>query len=205
VGVPANYYFERVDPVVTATVRKMIDLAASLGATIVDVTVPDVAALNTVARVILLCEASTVLNQFAGRESEVGADVRLLWEQGLLLPATEYINAQRLRRHFRDAFLRLFDSIDVLATPTTPTGAKKIGDPTVMIDGVEEDFRLATTRFMRGINVLGFPATSQPCGFDEDGMPLGLQLIARPFAEKRLLEVAAALEDATDFHTKKPS
>lgn len=205
VGVPSNYYFERVDPVVTAAVRKMIELAASLGATLVEVTVPDVAALNTVARVILLCEASTVLNQFAGRESEVGADVRLLWEQGLLLPATEYINAQRLRRHFRDAFLRLFDSIDVLVTPTTPTGAKKIGDPTVMIDGVEEDFRLATTRFMRGINVLGFPATSQPCGFDEDGMPLGLQLITRPFAEKRLLEVAAALEDATDFHTKKPS
>ncbi len=204
IGVPANYYFDRVDPVVTAAVRKMVDLAASLGASIVDVTVPDVAALNTVARMILLCEASTVLNQFAGRENEVGADVKLLWEQGLLLPATEYINAQRLRRHFRDAFLRVFDSVDVLVTPTTPTGAKKIGAPTVTIDGVEEDFRLATTRFMRGINVLGFPATSQPCGFDEDRMPLGMQLIARPFAEKRLLEVAAALEDATDFHRQSP-
>jgi len=204
IGVPSNYYFDRVDPDAANAARKMIAIAASLGATIVDVTVPDIAALNTVARIILLCEAATVLNQFAGREHEAGADIRVLWEQGLLLPATEYINAQRLRRHFRDAFLRLFDSVDVLATPTTPTGAKKIGDATVTIEGVEEDFRLATTRFMRGINVLGFPATSQPCGFDGEGMPLGLQLIARPFAEKRLLEVAAALEDATDFHRHTP-
>ena len=204
VGVPANFYFDQVDPEVAAAVRKMVQLAAGLGANVTVVPVPDIASLNAVGRVILMSEASAVFERYGDRRDEFGADVRTLFDQGHLLAATDYVNAQRLRRQFRDAFLSVFDGIDVLLTPTAPTVAKRIGETTILVGGVEEDFRLATTRLVRGVNVLGFPAISIPCGFGEAGMPIGLQLIARPFAERVLLEVAAALEDATDFHLQTP-
>ena len=204
VGVPANFYFDQVDPEVAAAVRKMVQLAAGLGADVSVVPVPDSAALNAVGRVILMSEASAVFERYNDRRDEFGADVRTLFDQGQLLAATDYVNAQRLRRQFRDAFLGVFDGIDVLMTPTAPTVAKRIGETTILVGGVEEDFRLATTRLVRGVNVLGFPAISMPCGFGEAGMPIGLQLIARPFAERVMLEMAAALEDATDFHLQEP-
>ena len=100
--------------------------------------------------------------------------------------------------------MKLFDSIDALITPTIPMGAPKIGQMTVMIDGQEEDTRLAATRFVRGINVIGFPAVSIPCGFDSEKMPIGLQIIGRPFGESTILRIAAALEDETDFHRRRP-
>lgn len=204
VGVPANFYFDRVDPDVAAAVRKMVQLAAGLGAEVQIVKVPDIKSLNAVGRVILLSEASAVFERFADRRGEFGADVRVLFDQGALLPATDYVNAQRLRKQFRDEFARLFAGIDVLLTPTAPTVAKGIGESTILVDGVEEDFRLATTRLVRGINVIGYPAISIPCGFGEAGMPIGLQIIGRPFEERQLLGAAAALEDATEFHRKRP-
>ena len=187
-----------------AAVRTMVQLAAGLGAQVEMVTVPDIAGLNAIGRVILLSEASAVFERFADRRGDFGADVRILFDQGALLPATDYVNAQRLRRQFVTAFLQLFTGIDVLMTPTTPTVAKRIGESTILAGGVEEDFRLAATRMVRGINVLGFPAISIPCGFDGEGMPIGLQMIGRPFAERELLLAAAALEDATEFHKRMP-
>ena len=89
-------------------------------------------------------------------------------------------------------------------TPTIPIGAPKIGQTTVRIDGREEDTRLAATRFVRGINVLGFPALSIPCGFDAQSMPIGLQIIGKPFGELEILRLGAALEDATEFHCQRP-
>ena len=205
VGVPENFYFDQVDPEVASAVRGMVQLAAGLGADVSVVKVPDIAALNAVGRVILMSEASAVFERYGNRREEFGADVRTLFDQGALLSATDYVNAQRLRRQFRDAYLDVFGGIDVLMTPTTPTVAKRIGETTIRVGAVEEDFRLATTRLVRGINVLGFPAISIPCGFGEAGMPIGLQLIARPFAEEVLLRAAAALEDATDFHLQAPA
>ena len=204
VGVPANFYFDQVDPEVASAVRKMVQLAAGLGADVSVVPVPDIAALNAVGRVILMSEASAVFERYNDRRDEFGTDVRTLFDQGQLLAATDYVNAQRLRRQFRDEFLGVFEGIDVLLTPTAPTVAKRIGETTILVGGVEEDFRLATTRLVRGVNVLGFPAISMPCGFGEAGMPIGLQLIARPFAERVMLEMAAVLEDATDFHLQLP-
>ena len=74
----------------------------------------------------------------------------------------------------------------------------------MQIGSVTEDARLATTRLVRGINVLGLPALSMPCGFDRRGLPVSLQIIGRPFDEALILRVAAALEDATEFHQHAP-
>ena len=120
-----------------------------------------------------------------------------LLDQGRLLPATDYINAQRLRRVMQREYAQMWSKIDCLFTPTTPMAAPRIGEKTVSLGEFTDDVRLATTRFVRGINVLGLPAISMPCGADRRGLPLGLQIVGRPFDEALILQVAAALEDAT--------
>ncbi len=205
IGLPENFYFERVDPEAAAAVHRMARLAESLGAHIVPVRVPDIAAMNTVGRIIVQAEAAALMERYANRREHFGADVRALLDQGRLLPATDYINAQRLRRLMRSQFQGVFGAADCLLTPTTPSAAPRIGQSTVEFDGGEEDVRLASTRLVRAVNVVGLPALSLPCGFDRQGLPLGLQIIGRPFEEAFLFRVAAALEDATDFHDRKPA
>ena len=75
-------------------------------------------------------------------------------------------------------------------------GAPKIGETTVEIEGRQEDVRLSATRLVRGMDVLGLPALSLPCGLDSNGMPLGLQIMAPELQEKALLRVAANIEGA---------
>ena len=196
VGLPENYYLERLDPDVDKAVRAMFYRAESLGAKIVPVKVPDIAALNAVARVILLAEASAALEPYlTRRRAEIGPEVLALLDQGRLVPATDYVNAQRLRRTMRAEFNRVWSAVDCLFTPTTPITAPRIGEATVEIQGETEDTRLATTRFMRGINVLGLPALSIPCGRDRKQMPIGLQIVGRAFDEAGVMRVGAALED----------
>jgi aspartyl-tRNA(Asn)/glutamyl-tRNA(Gln) amidotransferase subunit A len=118
-----------------------------------------------------------------------------LLDQGRLVPAADYVNAQRLRTTLVNDFHTLFREIDCLFTPTTPSTAPLIGQKEIELGGEKVDTRLAATSLVRGINVLGFPALSIPCGSLE-GLPIGLQLIARPFEENLLLSIGEALETA---------
>lgn len=195
VGLPDNFYLERTDPEVATSVHRMAALAESLGASIVHVRVPDIDALNAVARVILLCEASAALEPYLDSRELFGKDVLALLDQGRLLPATAYINAQRLRSLYRDQFNALWKDIDCLFTPATPSPAPRIGQYTIEIGGKAEDVRLATTAMLRGINAVGLPALSIPSGLSESRLPLGLQIVGPAFSEARLLRIGAALED----------
>jgi aspartyl-tRNA(Asn)/glutamyl-tRNA(Gln) amidotransferase subunit A len=197
IGLPENFYFDRLQPEVAAAVRRMVGTAESLGASIIPLRVPDIAALNTVARIILYAEASALMEPYLAQRENFGADVLGLLDQGRFLPATDYVNAQRLRRLMQQEFRALFKQVDCLFTPTTPIAAPKIGQTTVEIGGEVEDVRLASTRLVRGINALGLPALSMPCGADPNGLPLGLQIIGRPFEEPLVLRVVAALEAST--------
>jgi aspartyl-tRNA(Asn)/glutamyl-tRNA(Gln) amidotransferase subunit A len=203
-GVPRNFFFERLDPDAESAARKMIELAASLGAEIVSVEVPDIAAINAISRVILLAEASAALSPYLADRSKFGPDVLALLDQGRLIFAADYINAQRLRRLAWEEFSAIWRRAECLLTPTTPMPAPKIGQTEATFGGVTEDVRLAATRYVRAINVLGLPALSIPCGFSRHGLPLGLQIIGKPFEEDLILRLGAALEDATDFHTRRP-
>lgn len=196
IGLPENFYFDRVDPEAAAAVRRAAETAQSLGARIVPVRVPDMAAMNAVGRIIVQAEASAVMEPYLGEREKFGADVRALLDQGRLLAATDYIHAQRLRRLMKQQFAALWKQADCLFTPTTPTAAPRIGKLTIEIDGAVEDVRLATTRLVRAINVLGVPALSMPCGLDRQGLPLSLQIIGRPFREALILRVAAVVEAA---------
>jgi hypothetical protein len=113
--------------------------------------VPDIAALNAVGRVVLLAEASALMEPYMARREDFGADVLALLDQGRLIPATDYVNAQRLRRLFMRQFRAVWNEVDCLFTPTTPTTAPKIGETTTVIRGEAEDVRLAATRLVRGI------------------------------------------------------
>jgi aspartyl-tRNA(Asn)/glutamyl-tRNA(Gln) amidotransferase subunit A len=196
IGFPENFFFERLDPDVESSVRGAIARAESLGARIMPVRLPDIAALNAVARMILLAEASAVVEPYLAERAMFGPDVLALLDQGRLVPATDYVNAQRLRRKMRREFDQLWKQVDCLFAPTTPSAAPRIGDTTLRLGGRDEDVRLATTRLVRGINALGYPALSMPCGLSAAGLPLGLQIVGPAFAEALLLRAGAALEDA---------
>ena len=190
VGLPRNYYFDRVDPEIQAAVERS---AGTLGATVIEVQVPDIDGLNSAARAILLAEATAIYERYLDRRGDFGVDVLALLDQGRLLPATAYVNAQRLRRRYVVEFRKLFDTIDCLVTPATPIAAPKIGERDVLIGGVLEDTRLATTRFMRGINALGFPAVSVPCGRTTAGLPIGMQIVTRPYEDDLALHLAGSV------------
>ena len=194
VGLPRNYYFSGLDSDVKEAFEKAALHAEAIGARVIPVEVPDLDALNVAGRVILLAEASAVYEPYWERRQDFGADVLALLDQGRLVPATDYVNAQRLRRKMRNEFHALFRSIDCLFTPTTPITAPRIGQKQIELNGEIEDTRLAATRFVRGMNVLGFPALSMPCGKSREGLPIGLQIIGRPFEEGLLLSLGAALE-----------
>ena len=196
IGLPQNYYFDRLDLEVAGAVRAAVQTAAAIGGKIIDVRVPDIDGLNTVARMVLLVEAVSNLGPYLSRRGDFGSDVLALLDQGRLISAADYADAQRLRRMFIGEFARLWNDVDCVFTPIAPIAAPRIGQTTVEIGGVAEDARLASTRFMRAINALGIPALSMPCGFTGSGLPIGLQILAAPNREDKLLEIGAAMEDA---------
>jgi aspartyl-tRNA(Asn)/glutamyl-tRNA(Gln) amidotransferase subunit A len=195
IGFPDSFFFDRLDPDVETAVRGAIARAESLGALVEPVRLPDMTAVNAVARVVLLAEASAVAGPALDRRELFGPDVLALLDQGRLVPATDYINAQRLRRRIRREFDQLWREVDCLVTPTTPNTAPRIGETTIRLGGQDEDVRLATTRLVRGINLLGYPALSLPCGLSGNGLPVGLQIIGPAFQEALILRLGAALED----------
>src|SRR4029077_19318558 len=127
------------------------------------VRVPDMNALTVAGRMILLAEAATARGPHASRRGAFATHVLALLDQGRLVAARDYIDAQRLRQIGAVEFARLCSQVDCLFTPSIPITAPRIGQTTVEVAGVTEDTRLASTRFARAFNVLGIPAMSMPC------------------------------------------
>ena len=204
IGLPMNYYFDRLDSEVAAAVRSAVQTAAALGARIVEIRVPDIDAINTVGRVLLLVEAVSNLGPHLARRGDFGSDVLALLDQGRLVSGAEYADAQRIRRLQIREFSKLWTQVDCIVTPATPIPAPKIGQTSIEIGGASDDVRLAATRFMRAINVLGIPALALPCGFTQSGLPIGLQILGPPRQEDALLRIGAALEDALALTSRRP-
>jgi aspartyl-tRNA(Asn)/glutamyl-tRNA(Gln) amidotransferase subunit A len=193
VGVPENFFFDSVREDVAAAVHKAIVVLERLGGSLVRTRIPDLAEANVAARIVQLSETAAVYASH--RDPKLfGEDVWGLLEQGRMIAAHEYVNAQRIRTLFRRDFDALWRRIDVLAAPTTPITAPLLDEATVQIGEREENTRMASTRLVRSINFLGEPALSLPCGNDAAGMPIGMQLIGAPFTEPRLLQIAKMLE-----------
>jgi aspartyl-tRNA(Asn)/glutamyl-tRNA(Gln) amidotransferase subunit A len=144
---------------------------------------------------LLYAEASTFHRPWLEtRRDEYGQNTLDRLELGTLLPGTIYVQAQRVRRVVIDAYKELFSRVDALASPVGPEASYRLEDaPAEPV--VETGDRMRTlTRFTGPFNLTGLPAITVPCGFADNGLPIGLQLVTRAFAEPLLYQIADTLE-----------
>ena len=205
IGLPRAFYFENLDPSIDSAVQSALGVFAGLGAKVREVSVPDIELANSLHRLVLLAEATSVhRRRLDERREEFGDDVRSLLDQGRLVLATDYLDAQRLRRRFCDEFSGMLKTVDALVLPAVPIQTARIGELEVVVNGKPENVRLATTRNIRALNLTGLPVLSVPCGFHSDGLPIGIQIVGRAFDERRILEIGHAYETATQWHHQIP-
>ncbi|MEW2433441.1 amidase [Streptomyces caniferus] len=198
IGVPVNYYFDRVAPEVEAAVREALTQMAGMGAELVEVEIPMTRYIQATHWGLMVPEATAYHERTLRTVPELYApDVRILLEAGELVSAGDYLRAQRSRTLMRQAWLRLFDQVDVLAAPTVPMTATKADQQTVQWpDGTTEGVADAYVRLSAPANITGLPALSVPAGRDHAGLPIGLQLIGRPLEEATVLRAGHAYESA---------
>ncbi|MEV0674934.1 amidase [Actinosynnema sp. NPDC050436] len=196
VGVPRDYYSERVDPEVADAVGRAVTRLAGLGAVLVDVDIPLARYVQAAHWGLMVPEATAYHEQWLRSTPELySPGVRLLLEAGELLSAVDYLRAQRARTLMRRAWARLFDDVDLVAAPTVTCTAVRADQPTVTWpDGSVEDVAATYVRFSSPANVVGVPALSLPVGVDGAGLPIGMQLIGRPLGEATVLKVGRAYE-----------
>ena len=160
-------------------------------------TVPDIAALNAVARIVLLSEASAVAEPFAERRNQFGPDVLALLDQGRLLPATDYVNAQRHRARLVAEMAATMQAADLLVTPTWDNS------PAPLYAG--EEGPLFPDNFTMPFNVTGYPALCVCSGFGPGGLPVSVQIVGKPFQDAMVLRVGDAFEKATQSRSRRPA
>jgi aspartyl-tRNA(Asn)/glutamyl-tRNA(Gln) amidotransferase subunit A len=124
--------------------------------------------------------------------------IRALGKYQLLVPSAALLKANRVRAQIRRSLAAAFHEVDVLAWPSTPAPAPLIEDPTVRLPSGHYPADFANVRLGGVANLAGVPAASVPCGFTENGLPIGLQLLAPWQEDARLLDLAALLEEATE-------
>jgi aspartyl-tRNA(Asn)/glutamyl-tRNA(Gln) amidotransferase subunit A len=222
IGVAKNYFGEGVEHGVAAAVQQALRELEKLGASLVDIELPNASLAIPAYYVIAPAEASSNLARYDGvrygyrcdnpkslddlytrtRTEAFGAEVkrRILIGTYVLSAGyydAYYLRAQRARRRIADDFSAAFKSVDLIAGPTAPTVAFKLGEKSDPLAMYAADVNTVAA------NLAGLPAISLPAGFS-DGLPVGLQLIAPAFAESRLLCAGHHLQQATDFHLRTP-
>ena len=206
-GWPREHYFDRLDD----EVRRTIDAAAmefrSLGARILKVSLPHLVASTEPSTNMGLAEATWYHESqgyFPSRAGDYGEDVRCRLEAGQKVRAVEYLMALEAKRALERDFDTAFEKVDAILAPASPIPAPRIGEQEVDIGGRKESVRSLLVGESRPANFTGLPAISIPCGFTREGLPVGLQLIGSRWSEARLLAIALAYEEATEWHKKHP-
>ena len=207
VGVCRNHFFERNQVDVERAVEKAIDDLAAQGASIREFRLP---LLDYGLGAIFAIElsSSTAYHDAslrAGRTPHFQPDVRLLVEMGRLVTGPDYLKAEQYRSVLMEEFRKVFEQVDVIVGPTTPITAWKRGEWTVDVGGKQESVLAASWRFTYPYNLTGLPAISIPCGFDREGLPIGLQIAAKPFDEMTLLHAAHVYERTHDWIDRVPA
>ena len=225
-GMPKEYFVSGTDPQVDRAVRDAIRHYESLGAEIVEISLPHTDHAVGVYYIIATAEASANLARFDGvryghrtaeaenildhygktREEGFGPEVKRRIILGTYVLSSGYydayyLRAQKVRTLIRDDFTAAFEKVDAIVCPTSPEPAFRIGDRS------DDPLRMYLADiFTIAVNLAGNCGISLPCGFTEtDGksLPVGLQLIGKPFAEAELLKIAHAYEQSTGWHRRK--
>ncbi|KAB8142710.1 Asp-tRNA(Asn)/Glu-tRNA(Gln) amidotransferase subunit GatA [Chloroflexia bacterium SDU3-3] len=222
IGVPKEYFVEGMQPGVESTVRAAIEALRERGAEVVEVSLPHTSYALPVYYIIAPAEASANLARFdavryglheegadywqtlaQSRGAGFGPEVRRRIMLGTYALSAGYYDAyykraQQVRTLIRRDFMQAFEQVDVIATPTSPSVAFKIGentdDPLAMY--LEDVCTLP-------VSLAGLPGLAVPCGFS-DGLPVGIQLVGKPFDEATLFRVGDAYQQITDWHTRRP-
>jgi aspartyl-tRNA(Asn)/glutamyl-tRNA(Gln) amidotransferase subunit A len=206
VGMIKEFFEGPMDTQVKECVVKAIEKLNELGAIVSEVSWPIYQYAMAIASVIQMAEATTYYSKLLREKaSEIYPPARLRLEAGVFISATDYIEAQRARTLFYHQSLDLFDKTDLVAIPTVPVTAFPIGTTGLTVSGKKANVISLLTQYTRPFNLNGFPAITIPCGFSKESLPIGLQLIGRPFDEETLLRAAHAYEQATDWHFRRPS
>ncbi len=224
IGVPREYFIEGMQPEVAEAVRAAIRHLEGLGAEVREISLPHTPYAVPVYYIIAPSEASANLARYDGIRYGPRIQGKTMWDiffktRGRLFgPEVKrrimlgtyalsagyydayYAKAQKVRTLFRRDFQRAFQEVDLIAAPVAPSTAFPLGskteDPLAMY--LEDIFTLPA-------NLAGVPGLAFPVGFDHQGMPIGMQLMAPPFQEPRLFAVAHAYQQTTDWHTRIPA
>ena len=198
-GLPRDRSLDGVEPGIAAAVSAAVALLEGEGAWPVDVTMPGMAEAHTAHHAILAVEASAYHGDWLReRPQDYGDAMRAGLELGELIPAVDYVNARRVQAIARGAFRAALTQADVLVLPALPCSPLRIGEV------MSREPEVAWNRLLTPVNLAGYPAISLPCGFDGGGMPVGLQIIGRPWDEALVLRVARAYERATEWGARRP-
>ncbi len=192
-----------VDPEVRDGIKAASAVLEELGATVEDVSLPLTVHGGTLAAALINTEASFTYREWIReRLQEFGHTNQVGLLTGSILPAQAYQKAQKLREMVRREVLGALASYDVLILPTSKSCAPIVGQDHVITS--KEDARNQPPVMTRPFNLAGAPAISVNCGFNSDGLPIGLQIGGRPFEESMILKVAYAYEQHTPWHTMRP-
>jgi aspartyl-tRNA(Asn)/glutamyl-tRNA(Gln) amidotransferase subunit A len=224
IGLPREYFAGGTEAGVIAAIEGALSELRKLGATTVDVSLPNVDLAVPVYYVIAPAEASSNLSRFDGvryghraakyedlldmykktRAEGFGAEVKRRILVGTYVLShgyydAYYLKAQQVRRLIADDFQHAYERCDLIVGPTSPTTAFRLGDKT------DDPVKMYLNDiFTIAGNLTGAPAISIPCGFDDRGLPVGMQLQGNYFREAQILNVAHQYQQATDWHTRMP-
>ena len=192
--------FDGVHPDVQRAALEAVETLKSLRMEVRDVEVPPLEQAVVALLTVLAVEAASYHRQWLAQHPEgYSQAVRDRLKMGALIPAVDYLQAMRYRRVFGDRLIRVFESVDVLVLPASPGPAHPFSEETP-----GRDF----TPYVRRtgpFNLTGLPALSVPCGFSTDALPIGLEIVGRPFADGMVLQVAHAYQQVTEWHQRRPA
>ena len=200
-GIPTNYYFDSLDSEVEDAVQRAIAAIEELGAEPKEVTIPSMKYAGAL-RIPGMADSVVTHEPYikVGRE-HYGPNVLYRTLAGQFVLGRDYSKALKVQRIVKEEHARIFQEVDFLVTPSAPVAAWRIDAETVSGGGVEHRVRGPgagfTSRNTSPSNATGLPAISIPCGFTKSGLPIGLQLIGRPFEEDLLLQAAHGYESVS--------
>jgi aspartyl-tRNA(Asn)/glutamyl-tRNA(Gln) amidotransferase subunit A len=205
IGVPDAFYVDDLDPAIARALDETIATLASEGVTVTTLTLPEQRRLTGACQIVLAAEAAAFHKAWMiERPQDYGPQVLMRLQNGLAIPAVSYLEAMRWRAIALEEHLAAVKGVDAVLAPTAPMPAPTIVESDVGNSTNAEAVIQRLTRFTRPVNYLGLPSLAIPAGFTEAGLPVGMQLIGRPFDEAVLLRIGAAFQRVTDFHQRRP-
>ena len=208
IGVPRGFFFERLEPEVSSVVGRAITQLKLLGAEVVEADWKHASAARAVGFLLNRVESAAIHDQRVRSHGHLlGEELRVRLKAGLMLPARDYVRALQARRGIRESMAAYFEEhrLDAMVLPATPGVAAHADDLTVTDDqGNVDSVHVAYTRTNMPINVTGQPSLALPCGFTRGGLPVGMQIVGRPFGEARICRIGFVYEQATRWIDRRP-